>query len=109
MAIQELTAVFRTPALTRQALERVRQELGLADRQLRISADCVLHVDVAGSDLDRVASALWSSDAMDVTYVERNADPGWMSRHTERSTGACVAPGDGDGEAGTSAIARRRE
>ncbi|MBX5459910.1 MAG: hypothetical protein IRZ28_02360 [Steroidobacteraceae bacterium] len=109
MAIQELTAVFESPALTREALERVRDQLGLADRHVRISAHCVLHVDVSGRDLDEVATALWSSHAIDVSYVERGGDTGWMGHHTERMTGACVAPGEGDGEAGTSFIRSRPE
>jgi len=109
MAIQELTAVFESPALTREALERVRNQLGLSDGHVRISADCVLHVDVSGRDLDAVATALWSSQAIDVSYVERGRDTGWMGHHTQRLTEACVAPGDGDGEAGTSAIRLRPE
>jgi hypothetical protein len=75
-------------------------ELGITAERVRISAECVLHVRVAGAELDRVSGVLLAASAQDLTVVSVPEHPGWMSHILDHVLGQKIMPGEGDSEAG---------
>jgi hypothetical protein len=97
----EVTAVFNSADEAQQARAMLQEQLGHPPELMRISADVVLHVEVTLEDMEPVAQALRSGGATGIKYSERPRSPGWMSHQQGRATGSCVAPGEGDAEAGS--------
>jgi hypothetical protein len=97
----EVTGVFNSAEEARQARTILEERLGHRPELMRISADVVLHVEVAHEDMEPIAEALRAAGATGIKYTEKSRNPGWMSHQQGRATGSCIVPGEGDAEAGS--------
>jgi hypothetical protein len=95
----EITAIFATAEDAKRAQEALDKK-STPPALTRISADRVLHVQVSQENLENFLDELGSMDSLEIKYTERPAESGWMGHHQGRVTGAGVAPGEGDSEAG---------